>query len=212
MTNDSYGWAVTYPQFRLTTTSQRLPNQPTSPSHIENLSKLSDFLGTLPFAVTINSAFRTPAVNSAVGGSSTSQHMNGLGADIKPLTPVGVSADNKDLATYFWHYRDKIPELDQVIWYTGKSHVHLGICPKGATGCPPGASPGHGRQEFQVNDHGSYRSWAPSAADQSTIGARFLIALGPPRNWKRIALIASGVVGAGILLSAAAYWWVSRDK
>lgn len=33
-------------------------------------------------AVRINSAFRGPAVNSAVGGSKTSQHMSGQAADI----------------------------------------------------------------------------------------------------------------------------------
>lgn len=211
MDRDDYGWSLLYPQTRLTTTRHPMANQPTDPRHKENLSRLSDFLGELPFAVTINSAFRSPAVNSAVDGSSTSQHMNGLGADIKPLTPVGISADNKDLATYFWHYRDKIPELDQVIWYTGKSHVHLGICPKNGTGCPPGARPGQGRHEFLVNDHGSTRSWAPSAADQSTIGARFLIALGPPRNWKKTALIATGVTAGILLVGAGLLWWYTRD-
>lgn len=208
MHDDAYGWAVTYPQWRLSTTSQSMSNQPTNPLHIDNLSKLSDFLGMLPFQVQVNSGFRTSAVNSAVGGSATSQHMNGLGADIKPLVP---GANNKDLATYFWHYRDKIPELDQVIWYTGTSHTHIGICPKGGTGCRSGAVPGQGRHEFMVKDGGSYRGWSPSSADLASPGARILIAMGPPRDWKKIGLITTGVVAGVVVLGAAAVWWFSRE-
>ena len=186
MHDDAYGWAVTYPQWRLSTTSQSMSNQPTNPLHIDNLSKLSDFLGMLPFQVQVNSGFRTSAVNSAVGGSATSQHMNGLGAD-------------------------KIPELDQVIWYTGTSHTHIGICPKGGTGCRSGAVPGQGRHEFMVKDGGSYRGWSPSSADLASPGARILIAMGPPRDWKKIGLITTGVVAGVVVLGAAAVWWFSRE-
>jgi hypothetical protein len=204
---DDYGWALPYPQRLMTTTSQSGYNQPTNPLHAANLSKLSDFLGKLPFPVGINSGFRTPSVNTAVGGSSSSQHMNGLGADLLP--PPGTS--NKDLAVYFWHYRDKMPELDQVIWYMYKGHTHIGICPKDGTGCMTGASPGHGRQEFRKDMGGSAPSWTPSLADQSTLGARGLIALGPPRDWKKVALITAGVTGGFLLLVAGAYLYMSRD-
>lgn len=37
-------------------------------------------------ALRVNSAFRGPAVNSAVGGSSTSQHMKGEAVDFVPLS------------------------------------------------------------------------------------------------------------------------------
>lgn len=168
MQRDDYGWALPYPQRLMTTTSQSGYNQPTNPLHAANLSKLSDFLGKLPFPVGINSGFRTPAVNSAVGGEPKSQHMNGLGADIYVLGPL---LAKPDLAVYFWHYRDKMPELDQVIWYTGTNHTHIGICPKDGTDCMSGAAPGKGRQEFMVKGS-SYASWSPSLAEQSTPGAR----------------------------------------
>lgn len=211
MHNDNYGWALAYPQVRLTTTRQSMPNQPTKPNHIANLSKLSDFLGTLPFMVGINSGFRTSEVNRAVGGESNSQHMNGLGADIYVLpNPLVPTVTNKDLATYFWHYREKMPELDQVIWYTNTGHVHIGICPKGGTGCPSGASPGAGRQQFRVKGSG-YSSWVPSLADQTTLGARALIAMGPPRDWKKMAIIATGVTAGFILLAAGLALYLTRE-
>jgi hypothetical protein len=200
---DDYGWSVLYPQVRLTTTSQRLPNQPTDPRHSKNLSLLSDFLGTLPFQVSVTSAFRSPEVNRAVGGSSTSQHTNGLGVDIKALLP-GVT--NKDVATYFWYYRDKIPYLDQVIYYVHKGHTHVGICPPGATGCVAGAP----RKEFRKDLGSSAPHWVPTQADLDSLGARALIALGPPRDWKKLALIATGVTAGALLLGIGTVWWFSR--
>lgn len=211
MQRDDYGWALPYPQMIMTSTKQPGYNQPTEQKHKDNLSRLSDFLGKLPFIVKINSGFRTPAVNSAVGGAPSSQHMNGLGADIYvPSTPLGPLLAKPDLAVYFWHYRDKMPELDQVIWYTGTNHTHIGICPKDGTDCMSGAAPGKGRQEFMVKGS-SYASWSPSLAEQSTPGARMLIALGPPRDWKKVALITAGVTGGFLLLVAGAYLYMSRD-
>jgi hypothetical protein len=204
--SDAYGWAALFPIAALTTTSQRLANQPTDPRHTENLSKLSDFLASLPFIVQVTSGFRTSAVNTAVGGSGSSQHLNGLAADIKIPDPnPGVT--NKDIAVYFWHYRDKIPELDQVIWYKATSHTHIGICPEGATGCPPGAVPGRGRGEFRVKDGGSTPFWTPSQADLDTYGAKLLIALGPPGSrWRNIA-VAAGAVAAGAAFLGALWYF-----
>jgi len=38
-----------------------------------------------------------------------------------------------------------------------------------------------------------------------------LIALGPPRDWKRVALLTAGVTGGFLLLVAGAYLYMSRD-
>jgi hypothetical protein len=208
---DNYGWSVTYPMATLTTTSQRLPNQPTSEAHTKNLGLLSDFLAKLPFFVKVNSGYRSPAVNDAVGGTATSQHPNGLAADIQVSAikgqPWAAGVTNKDLATYFWYYRDKLPELDQVIWYTTKSHTHIGICPPGATGCPPKAP----RGEFLIS--GVKEPWSPSSADMSTTGAKLLIAMGPPGGFPVAKALA---IGGATLLSLTGlglmYYYVWRPR
>ena len=44
-------------------------------------------------SVTVNSGYRSPALNAAVGGSSTSQHMQGEAADVT----MGNAAANREL-------------------------------------------------------------------------------------------------------------------
>ena len=72
--------------------------------------------------ITVNSGYRSPALNSAVGGVPTSQHVKGEAADIT----VGSTADNKRLF-------DRIVEMqktrriafDQLIDESGYSWVHI---------------------------------------------------------------------------------------
>ncbi len=72
--------------------------------------------------ITVNSGYRCPELNRAVGGVATSQHLKGEAADIT----VGSTADNKRLF-------DKIVELqkvgqiafDQLIDESGYSWVHI---------------------------------------------------------------------------------------
>ncbi len=59
---------------------------------VEVLQKIRDHFGA---PVTINSAYRTPAKNKAVGGAAYSQHLYGTAADI---TVKGVKP--ADVATY----------------------------------------------------------------------------------------------------------------
>ena len=162
----SYGWASGFSLSTLTPTNTGINNQPSSSAHKANLSKLSDFLGKLPFKLRINSGYRSPAVNTAVGGSRTSQHPNGLAVDASPI-----GATNKDVAAWLYENRAKFPELDQVIWYTDTSHVHIGIYPAGATGCPRSSGP---RGDFyRAAKEGSvYIPWAPTAADTLLVAGR----------------------------------------
>jgi hypothetical protein len=196
-----YGWSALYPESTLEVTGTGLPNQVPDGAVRANLSLMSDFLGALPFGIQVTSGYRSAPVNSAVGGSSTSQHRNGLAADIKALA----GASNKDLATYFWFYRDSpgLAALDQVIWYTGKGHAHIGICPPGGSGCVAGAP----RREFRVNDQGSYRAWSPSSGDLNTLGARLLIAAGPPRGKNWVLWVGFGLLGVSLAVAGAAWWW-----
>lgn len=79
----------------LTVTSQPAANIP-SQSELRNLKELANVLSELkskigPFQIA--SAYRSPTVNSLVGGSNSSLHLNGMAADIIPLT--------MDIETYF---------------------------------------------------------------------------------------------------------------
>ena len=73
----------------LVTTSKAVSNFPTTPEQLSRLSflwyvlnRIRDKFGS---AIYINSAFRTPCVNDAVGGASKSYHLHGLAADIHTL-------------------------------------------------------------------------------------------------------------------------------
>lgn len=61
--------------------------------------------------ITVTSGFRCRAVNKAVGGSETSQHMKGEAADIT----AGSRAENRKL---FEHIREALP-FDQLIFEKG---------------------------------------------------------------------------------------------
>lgn len=68
-------------------TRKNLDNTPNT-QEIENLTKLCQAIldpltDLLEKKLTINSAYRSLAVNSAVGGKSTSQHVKGQAADIE---------------------------------------------------------------------------------------------------------------------------------
>lgn len=71
----------------LTKTAQKADNTPTpeAKKHLqetaEMLQSLRDFYGK---PISINSGYRSPAVNKLVGGSNTSAHSRGYAADTKP--------------------------------------------------------------------------------------------------------------------------------
>jgi putative chitinase len=69
------------------TDHRKLDNTPDA-QELANLQRLAEFLETVKTAlggkpVMINSAFRSKAVNDAVGSRDTSQHRQGLAADFK---------------------------------------------------------------------------------------------------------------------------------
>jgi len=71
------------------------PNKP-GPAEVANLCRLAQTLEQVRDAIgkpiIINSAYRSPAVNAAIGGAHNSAHMRGLAADIKVggMTPYEV--------------------------------------------------------------------------------------------------------------------------
>jgi len=95
----------------LTDTDTGLPNNP-SQDEIRNLKLLvqkvlqpvRDKFGV----INVTSGFRSPGVNSAVGGSATSDHVHGRAADIQC----------EDMATVFKYIRKNLP-FKQLIWEFG---------------------------------------------------------------------------------------------
>ena len=67
-------------------------------------------------AIIISSGYRSPKVNKAVGGVSTSQHMKGEAADLHlPSLEIG--------RRWFNYIRDNLP-FDQLIWEHDKSGTY----------------------------------------------------------------------------------------
>lgn len=72
----------------LTHTDHRLLDNTPNAAELANLKRLAEFLETVKTTlggkpVMINSAFRSKAVNDAVGSKDTSQHRLGLAADFR---------------------------------------------------------------------------------------------------------------------------------
>lgn len=99
MTQLSKNFSLTELTYSSTAISKRLDNTPT-PEIIANMQILVDNVlqplrEQLGKSIKINSGYRSPAVNTSVGGSATSDHCKGQAADIEI---VGMS--NADLANY----------------------------------------------------------------------------------------------------------------
>lgn len=74
--------------------------------------------------IIVNSGYRCPKLNAAVGGSATSQHMKGEAADIT----AGDSTKNKELFDMI--ERSAIP-FDQLIDEKGYRWIHVSYRPNG---------------------------------------------------------------------------------
>lgn len=75
----------------LTAIQKRINNTPNS-EIVNNLKQLVDFIldplrERYGKPITVNSGYRCPALNKAVNGSKTSQHVEGLAADITAGSP-----------------------------------------------------------------------------------------------------------------------------
>lgn len=98
-----------------TATNRKIPNFP-NPSQVENLQKLvKNILDPLRELygkpITVNSGFRSKALNTVVGGASTSEHLQGMAADIT----AGSKSENKILFNLIkdnFKFRQLINEKD----------------------------------------------------------------------------------------------------
>ena len=98
----------------LTHTDHRSLNNTPNPGELANLQRLAEFLETVKTTlggkpVMINSAFRSKAVNDAVGSKDTSQHRLGLAADFRV---PGMSPDAVVRALLALPYDQIIREYD----------------------------------------------------------------------------------------------------
>ena len=110
-----------------TATAKKIDNTPTKEVE-DNLTKLVDkILDPLREAygkpIKVNSGYRCPKLNRAVGGSATSQHVLGQAADITG----GSKLENKILFDLIKSL--KLP-FDQLIWENGGVWVHVSFGPR----------------------------------------------------------------------------------
>lgn len=74
----------------------------------------------------LSSGYRVPALNTAVGGSPTSDHQNGLAVDIK--LPTWSKRKLSELYNLIYEMTEQgTIEIDQIIYYRGKKIIHIGI-------------------------------------------------------------------------------------
>ena len=105
----------------LTFTNHREYDNTPNQIQIDNLTRLAEFLETvrtlLGKPIMIDSAFRSPEVNHAVGSTSVSQHLRGCAADIRVpgMTPAEVVK-----AIY-----DADLPYDQLILELGWTHISI---------------------------------------------------------------------------------------
>lgn len=108
------------------TEHRKLDNTPNA-QELANLQRLAEFLETVKTAlggkpVMINSAYRSKAVNDAVGSKDSSQHRQGLAADFRVpgMTPDAVVRALLDLP------------YDQIIReYDSWTHISIADKPRG---------------------------------------------------------------------------------
>lgn len=111
-------------------TSVNAKNVPSTWEQVENINRTAATLqyirNILEKPILVNSGFRTPLVNSAVGGSRTSAHLKGLAADITCRN----RNDNDKLFEVLEKYMHELL-IDQVIVYKNKGMIqwiHVGLC------------------------------------------------------------------------------------
>ena len=127
----------------------QISNLPTSTAHRANLAWLAGTVleplralcGNVP--ITVTSGYRSLAVNTAIGGSATSDHMQGLAAD---LYVSGLS--NEDVAVLLAGPGGASIPFDQVIVERHTGHLHIG------------AGPRQRRELLETSDGTTYTAWS----------------------------------------------------
>ena len=111
----------------LCATSKAVSNFPNTPEQLSRLSFLWYVLNrlrhTFGSAIYLNSAFRTPAVNDAVGGSVNSYHLKGLAADIRTIPSL-----MDELWEHILKYDKQYPKLFvEIIDHRPEGYIHIAV-------------------------------------------------------------------------------------
>lgn len=108
----------------LTPTSTGIPNLPTQNelSSLKRLASVLDLIRTRLGPFRIASGYRSPLVNSAVGGSTTSRHMKGEAVDI---IPIGKSAER--YWTQILADNDIRTKLGEISYKKPQGSIHLSL-------------------------------------------------------------------------------------
>lgn len=93
----------------------------------DNLFKLSNIVlepirNLLNEPITILSGVRSKELNKAIGGSNTSDHMNGMASD---LTSIKIRTNEEKVAKDIWNLN--INEIRQIIYYPNNGFIHVSI-------------------------------------------------------------------------------------
>ena len=111
----------------LTRTSADVPNDPDLQAlhHLADLCRdvLEPVRAALGVPLRVNSGYRSASVNRIIGGSRTSQHMQGQAADV---VPVGLDAEEAMQKIAAEVRAGRLPRLGQAIIYAS-GFLHLSI-------------------------------------------------------------------------------------
>jgi hypothetical protein len=113
----------------LTRTDHRTLDNTPDPAALANLHRLAAFLEQVRAAlgnrvVVINSAYRSPEVNTAIKGSKTSQHCHGTAADIRVAGMVPEQVVKRIIASTL-PYDQVIREFSDPVRGGGWTHVSI---------------------------------------------------------------------------------------
>jgi hypothetical protein len=145
-----------------TRTSHKLIDNTPSAEDVYRLTRLCNWvlepLRSQFGALHVNSGFRCPALNNAVGGSPTSAHLSGCAADVVPARNVSIGQMMAWLSTSVLPFDQAIDELNVM----GDGWLHIAIPPPGASGDP--------RRDMLVMRGGKYSPWPDDVSDVPAVG------------------------------------------
>ncbi len=111
-----------------TAARQGIDNNPATPQHMKNLKRIAAvmekvraLLGNKP--ISVSSGYRSPALNAAVGGASSSAHCAGLACDFE----CDAYGTPHQIAAFLAGYVEELG-IDQLInEYPPNGWVHIGL-------------------------------------------------------------------------------------
>lgn len=113
-----------------------IPNKISEEQHFQNARFMTreylEIINSELGRVSINSGFRSPALNDVIeGASNSSDHAHARAVD---FTIAGYNSVQLKDAIVKLIKAGKLPTLDQLIFYPGKNYVHIGVRMSGARG------------------------------------------------------------------------------